>query len=137
MRSIFCLLIASILLISCGSEYGNKITINKYSEVFYKGKNVTEDDARKLGDFLLKEGYFDSTTNKSVQLTKDSAWVVKLVIDEKKYDPSDANVILGLHVLQLMMSEQVFNKEKTRVVLANEHMEEIKTKEDNDSTDLQ
>src|SRR5687767_13094888 len=113
MKFCFCLLVICVVL-SCGSEYGNKVTINNNSDVFYKGKGVTEADAKRLGDFLLREGYFDTTSNKTVQLTKDSVWVVRLVVDREKYANADATLALSMRIFESVMSEQVFNRQVTR-----------------------
>jgi nitric oxide synthase oxygenase domain/subunit len=51
--------------------YGKKLTYAHDSEVFYTNK-VTEAEAKKFGDLLAKEGWFDKD-RKSLQLTKDKA----------------------------------------------------------------
>lgn len=126
MKFLLALLIPLTVLISCGGDYGNKVTINDKSDVFYKGKGVTESDAKRLGDYLLREGYFDTTTSKSVQLVKDSsAWVVRLVVDKEKYANADGTIAMSMIIFQQAMSEQVFNKEKTRLELVDDEMKPI------------
>ncbi len=126
MRNFIFLLFAAALCISC-NEYGNKITIAKKNEVYYKGDGVKEDDAKRLGDFLLKQGYFDSTSARSVQLTKDSAtWIVKLVVDEEKLKGNATEVVMWMGILEMLMKEEVFAGADTRIELVDTTMSDIK-----------
>jgi hypothetical protein len=126
MKFIFFLLLPISILMSCGNEYGNKVTINSKSDVFYKGEGVTEADAKRLGDMLLKEGYFDTTSSKSVQLTKDSStWVVRLVVDREKFAKADGTIAMSMKIMEMVISEQVFNKENTRLELVDDKMNPI------------
>jgi hypothetical protein len=71
-----CLALASIS--GCGSNYGTKLTF-KNGELYYTS-GVTKDEADKLGNFLVKSGFFDGE-KKSVQLNKeDGTYQVRLVI---------------------------------------------------------
>lgn len=110
---------AAILLASCNS-YGDKVKINDKSEVYYRGDGVTEADAKKLGDFLLKQGLFDDKNERSVQLSKDSgAYVVRFVFDKATFEKDKETTLLGFQVWQMWISENVFNSAKTKVVLAD------------------
>lgn len=126
MKTFLILLMPVALLVACGSDYGNRVAINNNSDVFYKGRGVTEADAKRLGDFLLREGYFDTVTNKTVQLTKDtSSWVVRLVVDKEKYASADVTLSTAMRIFEGVMSEQVFNREKTRMELVDDEMKPI------------
>lgn len=126
MKYLLFLLLSLALLSSCGSDFGKKVSINNNSDVFYKGNGVTGDDAQRLGDFLLREGYFDTTTNKTVQLTKDTAaWVVRLVVDREKYAEADLTLSSSMRIFEMVMSEQVFDRQRTRLELVDDEMKPI------------
>lgn len=131
-------LVSCIGFISCDllSPYGKKVNINPTSEVYYKGDGVKEDDAVRLGQYLLRNKYFDSTTTKSVQLTKDTTFVVKFVIDETKLKDNPMAEI-GFMAMKSLLQDSVFNGQKIKVVLANTEMKSIKTVADfgNNPTD--
>ncbi len=123
--------ILCISFISCDmlSPYGKKVNVNPTSEVYYKGEGVTEADAVKLGQYLLRNKYFDSTTKKSVQLSKDTTFVVKFVIDETKLKDNPMAEI-GFMAMKLLLQDSVFNGQKIKVVLADTEMKGIKTVDD-------
>jgi hypothetical protein len=127
-------LLACIAFISCDilSPYGKKVNINPSSEVYYKGDGVTEADAVKLGEYLLRNKYFDSTTKKSVQITKDTTIVVKFVIDETKLKDNPLAEI-GFMAMKSLLQDSVFNGQKIKVILANTKMKSIKTVADFDT----
>lgn len=137
-KAVLVILISCIGFVSCNilSPYGKKVNINPTSEVYYKGDGVTEADAVKLGQYLLRNKYFDSTTTKSVQLTKDTTFVVKFVIDETKLKDNPMAEI-GFMAMKLLLQDSVFNGQKIKVILANTEMKGIKTVEDfgSNSTD--
>lgn len=137
-KAVLVILISCIGFVSCNilSPYGKKVNINPTSEVYYKGDGVTEADAVKLGQYLLRNKYFDSTTTKSVQLTKDTIFVVKFVIDETKLKDNPMAEI-GFMAMKFLLQDSVFNGQKIKVILANTEMKGIKTVEDfgSNSTD--
>lgn len=137
-KAVLVILTSCIGFVSCNilSPYGKKVNINPTSEVYYKGDGVTEADAVKLGQYLLRNKYFDSTTTKSVQLTKDTTFVVKFVIDETKLKDNPMAEI-GFMAMKFLLQDSVFNGQKIKVILANTEMKGIKTVEDfgSNSTD--
>ena len=117
-RCILNLLFISLFLISCNS-YGKKVLINEKSEVYYKGKGVSEEDAKRLGHFLLSRGYFNASDKRSIQLTKHkSTYVVKLVVDQD-YMKADDTVLAGFKVWQMWIEDSVFNGSQTELLLAD------------------
>jgi hypothetical protein len=83
MKSKFTILLLcfAILFASC-NEYGKKIKISDYTEVYIKGDSVSEADARKFGNYL-DTTYKDSKNKKSFQITKDSGqYVIRMVVYE-------------------------------------------------------
>ncbi len=120
------LLTVSFIFTSC-DDYGKTVTINEKSEVYYKGDGVKEADAKSLGDFLLKQGYFTTTDTRAVQLLKDGeAYVVKFVVDEEKIKQQDtASVTMGFKVWQMWIQEGVFKGAKTKVILADAKLKSL------------
>ena len=122
------LLLINILLFSaCGlSGYGKKVIINDKLEVYLKGDNVTEADARKLGAYI-DTTWKDATNKKSFQLCKDSGqYVVRMVVDEKKVK-SDNSLDVSFMALQMLFESQVFNNNKVKLILTDDHFKDVKT----------
>jgi hypothetical protein len=122
------LLVVMVAIAACNllNPYGKKVNINSKSEVYLKGEGVTEAEATKLGNYLLKIGFFDDSTQKSVQLLKDSTYVVKFVVDAEalKQNPSAE---VSFMAIQMLITDSVFNGNKVRVVLADSNLKDIKT----------
>jgi hypothetical protein len=115
------LIIVSIALSACNS-YGDKLKVNDKSEVYYKD-GATSEDAKKLGDYLLKEGYFDSTNEKSVQLSKTKdTFNVKFVVDKKRAEASLNETEATFTAFGMLLSMQVFDGKPTKVMLADPYM---------------
>ncbi len=125
MRKFFFLLIMGLVLVTACNEYGDKVQINAKSEVYYK-EGVSEAEAKKLGDFLLKKEYFNSTDERSAQLTKENgAYVVKFVVNEEKLNQDKDNVLLGFKVWQMWIQDNVFNGAKTKLVLTDDKFKDV------------
>lgn len=128
MKKLFFFFFSTILVLTSCEDYGNKVSINNKSDVFYKGNGVTEADAKKLGNFLLKQGYFTTVDNRSVQLLKDGdTYIVKFVVDEEKLKKDKENVVLGFKVWQMWIQDGVFNGAKTKLILADSQLEDLQT----------
>lgn len=115
-----------IILYSCNlfGNYGDKVTIGK-SEVFYQGDGVTESDAKKLGKYLLKGGWFDEETKRSVQLTKENnTYIVRLVVNIDKLDDGGK---LNLWKFQSDLSEYVFDNKKVKIILADTKLKDLES----------
>ncbi|MFN2458467.1 MAG: hypothetical protein ABR502_09720 [Chitinophagaceae bacterium] len=126
MEKILLILATAIFLLSACNNYGKKVIVNSTSEVFYKGDGVTGADAKRLGKFLLRQGYFDTTTEKSVQLSKENnQYVVKFVVSQEKLTQNKDYVLLGFKVWQMWISQNVFNNAKTKVVLTDENLKDV------------
>jgi hypothetical protein len=130
MKKILLILLPLFFVLTSCDDYGKKVTIGK-SEVYYKGDDVKETDAQKLGDYLKKAGYFNDTTAKSVQLTKqNNAYVVHLVIDKDKLDVNDKTTMNQYWVLQDQIADGAFSGAKTKVILADTKLQDIQPIED-------
>lgn len=120
--ALFCF--AALLVTACNS-YGDKIKINDKSEVYYKD-GASKDDAQRLGNFLLKNSYFDSLSEKSVQLTKNKdTFDVKFVVDKAKVEQQGNSEFL-FQILGAAISSEVFDNKPVKVILADAYMKGFK-----------
>ncbi|MCD6013125.1 MAG: hypothetical protein K0Q79_2987 [Flavipsychrobacter sp.] len=120
------LCISTFLLTSCGN-YGKKVTINDNTEVYLKGDNVTEADAKKLGDFWVST-FKDATQKKSLQLAKDGErYVVRMLVHEEKVK-NDKSFDIAFMAVQALLEVQAFPGSKVSLILADNNFEkDIKT----------
>lgn len=118
------ILIIAIMLavVSACSQYGTKLEYNG-GELYYT-KNVTETEAKKLGDYLVKEKFFDGQ-EKSVQLDKEgSTYQFRMVI--KKELQNDDSYAENAKSVATELSENVFSKAPTEVHLCDETLKTIR-----------
>jgi hypothetical protein len=124
-RLLWAIAIAMLLLTAC-NNYGKKVSINTYSEVYYKGEGITEADAQRLGNFLLQAGYFDSSKETTVQLMRDKdAYLVKMVIDEEEVAKDKDFYQRFFWFMQEPIAQNVFGGNTTKIVLADEDLKEL------------
>ena len=94
----------SLFLVSC-TNYGEKLSYGK-NELYYT-KNVTKDDATKLGNYLKEQKFFtDDDRTISVQLdkTKDTFLFRMVVLDSAL---NDKNFIANANAFPADLSEHV------------------------------
>jgi hypothetical protein len=117
-------ILAFAILITIGlacSNYGEKLTFNG-GEVYYT-KNATEADAKKLGEFLVKDGYFDGKT-KTIQLDKSgSTYQVRMVI-LKEYQ-NDQKTIDSMKEYAGQISKEVFGNAATEIHLCDDELKTV------------
>ncbi len=117
------LIVFSIVFISC-NDYGKKVMIGEKNEVYYKG--VDETEAKKLGNYLVEQEYFDTSSTKTIQLIKENdEYIVRFVVDEKIVNKDKAMYIKNFKVFQQMISMQVFGGKKTKIILADTKLKDI------------
>lgn len=99
--------ILSFFLVSC-SDYGKKLSYGK-SELFYT-KNVTKEDATKLGDYLKEQRFFiDDEKTISIQLDKlKDTFLFRMVVLDSALN--DKNFIANANAFPADLSEHVFDK---------------------------
>lgn len=115
----------ALALVSC-NNYGKKITIDDTMEVYMKGDSVNENQAKKIGNYLVKL-WSDSKQKKSLQLTRDSGtYVVKMVVDESKLK-KDSTIDLSFMALKTLLEAEVFNNQQIKFVLTDNTFKDIKT----------
>jgi len=125
MRKLFMLFCVAAVLVTACNSYGDKIKVNNKSEVYYKD-GASKEEAQALGDFLLKNNYFDSLSEKTVQLTKTKdTFNVKFVVDKAKIE-KDANTEFLFQILGAAISSSVFKNKPVKIVLADTYIKAFK-----------
>jgi hypothetical protein len=118
------LLVFAILFAAC-NEYGQKIKISDYTEVYIKGDSVTEADAKKFGNYL-DTTYKDSKSMRSFQITKDSGqYVIRMVVDEEKVK-KDSSLDVSFMALQILFETQVFTGNRVKLIITDNQFKDIK-----------
>jgi hypothetical protein len=108
-------------LTSCGG-YGKKLQFNG-GELYYT-PTVTEAEAKKLGEFLVKEGFFDGA-KKTVQLRKtNGTYEFRMVA--KKGTESDQNMLDLAKTFAGQLSQNVFSGAETVVHLCDDHLKTVR-----------
>ncbi len=107
--------ICSFVLASCDG-HGTKLMFNK-GELYYT-EGVTEDEANKLGKYLVDNEFFDGV-EKSAQITKEgSKYQFRMVTQEEFIEDANFAVIAGTMAQQL--STAVFGGAETELHLCDE-----------------
>ena len=126
MRKIILLCLSFSFLLLSRSNYGKKIKINDNLEVYLKGDNVSETDAKKLGNYITTL-MTDSKNDKSFQLSKDSgAYVVKMVVDEDKLK-ADSSIDVSFIALKSLIELEVFKNSKVKLVITDNQFKDIRS----------
>lgn len=126
MKKILIVLAAVTFVFAACNKFGEKYQPNDKSEVYYKGDGVTADDAKRLGDFLLKNNYFDTISEKSVQLTKTvDTFNIRFVVDEQKVNEAP-NAEMLFTIMGAAISADVFGNKPVKVILADAQMKAFK-----------
>jgi hypothetical protein len=108
-------------MLGCNS-YGTKLEYGK-SELYYT-KNVTEAEAKKLGDYLNKIKFFDGD-GKSVQLDKPGdTYQFRMVIKEGL--EKDEKYITGSKEAAVEISQNVFDGAKVEVHLCDNQLKTLR-----------
>jgi hypothetical protein len=119
------MILAATVLLAVGlacSNYGTKLDYNG-GELYYT-KNVTETEAKKLGDNLVKIKYFDGKAV-TVQLDKSgSTYQVRFVVLKDKQN--DETIINSFKILAGSFSEEVFDKAPTEVHICDDELKTVK-----------
>ncbi len=131
------LMIVVVGLVGCTVSFGEKVAINKKSEIYIKD-GATKEEAQKLGQFLLENNYFDTITPRSIQLLHNNdTLVVKFVVNKEKIQ-NDEQAIIGFRYFQTLIRDSVFMGKPTTVLLTDGGFKELRrikefTKEELDS----
>lgn len=109
----------SLLPIAC-SNYGKKLAFGK-GELFYT-ENVQKAEAQRLGNYLLKSGYFDDEKEKSVQLEKaGDLYQVRLVMKDGAEE--DTTTVRQVKSFGAAISRHVFDGKKIELHICDDYFE--------------
>lgn len=127
MKKVFWALLVITAVAGC-SNYGKKLKIEgTKGEVYYKGDGVSEADAKKTGEFLKTQGFFNNEKGASVQISKEGdAYTMRFVYDKDVYDTLK-NVDDLFKVLAAQASKDVFDGKKVNIALANKMFKDYKS----------
>lgn len=115
----------ALVFLSC-ANYGKRVKIDDSMEVYMKGDSVNENQAKKIGNYLVKL-WSGSKQKKSLQLTKDSGmYVVKMVVDEAKLK-QDSTIDMSFMALKTLLEAEVFNNQQIKFVLTDNTFKDIKS----------
>lgn len=114
--------VAILLLVGLGcNQYGTKMEFN--GGELYHTNNVNEAEAKKLGEFLVKEGFFDGN-RKTVQLDKSgSTYQFRMVVQkEKQNDPATLEI---MKTFAQEISSGVFNNAPTELHVCDDTLKTL------------
>lgn len=118
------LLAVAILLVvglAC-SGHGTKLEFNG-GDLYYTD-NVTEAEAKKLGNYLVEQGFYDGKP-KSVQLDKSgSTYQFRMVVQPEKQNDAATMEIMKTFASQL--SSDVFSNAPTEVHVCDDQLKTLK-----------
>lgn len=117
--------IASVL-VSCGDGYGTKLEYGS-TELYYTDE-VTESEAKALGDYLEETKFTEGDETKTVQLTKDGdVFQFRMVVKDSYLDDEDYEAIAAFYAYSL--SIDVFDGEEVEIHLCDDKLETKKVVE--------
>lgn len=116
------LAVAVILFIGLAcNQYGTKLEFNG-GELYYTDK-VSEQEAKKLGEYLVKQEFFDGR-EKTVQLDKSgSTYQFRMVVQKEKQNDEATKEMMKTFAGQL--SDDVFGGAATEVHMCDEQLKTL------------
>lgn len=116
----------SVILSGCsGEDFGTKLNFGENNELYYT-TNVKEEEAKKLGDYLVKEEFFAKDGNsRTVQLNKSgSTYEFRMVVKEG-LDKDQATIDL-MKTVGAELSEAVFSGATVDVHLCDDALKTLR-----------
>jgi hypothetical protein len=119
-------LLFSAALLSC-NNYGKKIKVEgTKAEIYYKD-GATEEDAKKLGDFLKQDEFINDKKATSIQVLKENGgYTVRFVYSKDYYDKNEG-IEKSFKEYAAKISKDVFNGNKVNIALADNKFKDFKT----------
>jgi hypothetical protein len=115
--------LAFLLLVCSCNNYGKKLKYGN-SEVYYT-TNVTEDLAKKLGDYLEKAQFFQADRRISVQLDKAAdTFLFRMVV--KKDFVNNPDYIESGKTSITELSKNVFDNKPVLVHFCDDHLKTVR-----------
>ncbi|MFC7356743.1 hypothetical protein ACFQO1_03515 [Jejudonia soesokkakensis] len=121
MKKTILLIAAAFLMLACDG-YGEKVTYDG-TEVYYKDAAL-KTKAEATGAYLQEMGFTDGSS-KSVQITKDSIYNFRMVVQEGMAQDSTRDV--NFMALGFLLSKDVFDGENIHFDLCDNTFETIRT----------
>jgi hypothetical protein len=112
----------ALLRITSWNNYGKELTFNG-GELYYTSQ-VTEADAKKLGEYLVKEKFFDGT-RKTVQLNKNGGTYEFRMVMIKDGEKAP-NTVETFTAVAKELGENVFNGGKVVVHLCDDRLKTLR-----------
>lgn len=110
-----------------GNPNGKKYAFDKKHNIYYKGKDLTETNAKNLAEYLKDQEYFTSDKETAIQISKTDATKdtvnLKFVVDETKVTPDIEKEFLQLGTF---IPKNIFNGAPVAVYLADDQLDVIK-----------
>jgi hypothetical protein len=119
---LFLLAIGMLALVGCDAGYGTKLEFNG-GQLFYT-KNVTAAEANSLGEYLVKEKFYDGNP-KSVQLNKSGSTYEFRMVVKKGLESDQSYVDLG-KVFAKELSENVFSGSQVDVHFCDDQLKTLR-----------
>ena len=116
----------SVILSGCsGEDFGTKLNFGENNELYYT-TNVKEEEAKALGDYLVKGEFFANDSNeRTVQLNKSgSTYEFRMVVKEG-LDKDQATIDL-MKAVAAELSEAVFNGATVDVHLCDDTLKTLR-----------
>ena len=104
---------------------GKKYTLNDKHHVYYKGDGVTEDDAKKVGNYCTNIGLFgDTDMDVQIEAEKNTSDMkVRFIVDKSKVT---TQVETGFLNIGNDMAAKVYPEKTLHIILTDEHFDDIK-----------
>ncbi|MBF8984015.1 hypothetical protein IZY60_10735 [Lutibacter sp. B2] len=106
-------------------DYGTKLNFGENNELYYTD-NVTVEEAQALGDYLVKQNFFENDGNlRSIQLNKSgTTYEFRMII--KKGLEQDQSTIDSMKLFATDLSSSVFNNKDIDIHLCDENFETLR-----------
>ena len=121
---IFAMLFSAILA-GCGQNLGTKLNFGENNELYYT-ENVTSEQAKALGDYLVKGEFFANDSNeRTVQLNKSGSTYEFRMVVKTGLDQDQATIDL-MKSVAAELSANVFNGETVDVHLCDDTLKTLR-----------
>lgn len=98
-----------------------QVSLNDKSTVIYEKGATTHEEAKRLGDVLLRYGYFNTWDKRTVYLTKKgNQYRVTFLINKELFLSDKENLVEGFKVWQDWIREYAFGYSPTLLIVADE-----------------
>lgn len=105
----------------------NKVAIGDANHVYFKGKGITEKEAKNLGDSLKVAKFFDYTTG-DILLTKEKGvFAIRFLPNEAKQSENKESYNLGLSDYKYLISKYVLGGDDVNLYVIDMEFNDVQT----------